>query len=126
MARILVIENEASIRTNLVRFLKLENFDVVAAEDGTQGLALARAQRPDLVLCDLLMPGMDGDAVLASLRSEASTRSIPLIFLTASADYSQREVRIAQGAADYLVKPVDFQKLLATLRRHLGDQYASP
>jgi CheY-like chemotaxis protein len=109
-----------------VRFLKLESFDVLAAENGTEGLALAKAQRPDLVLCDLLMPGMDGDAVLAALQADASTRSIPLIFLTASADHSHREMRLAQGAADYLVKPVDFQKLLAALRRPLGDQTTSP
>ena len=109
-----------------MRFLKLESFDVIAADNGIEGLALAKAQRPDLVLCDLLMPGMDGDAVLAALQADASTRSIPLIFLTASADHSHRAMRLAQGAADYLVKPVDLQQLLGTLRRHLGDQSTNP
>ena len=126
MASILVIENEAAIRTNLVRLLKLESFDVLVAENGIEGLALAKALHPDLVRCDLLMPGMDGDAVLVALQADVSTRSIPLIFLTASADHSHREMRLAQGAADYLVKPVDFQKLLATLRRHLADGPRSP
>lgn len=121
MAKILVIENEATIRTNLARFLKLENFEVLTAVDGVEGLALAQTQQPDLVLCDLLMPGMDGDEVLAALRAQPATRAIPLVFLTASADHTHRDQRLARGAAAYLIKPVKLQELLATVRRHLGD-----
>ena len=125
MARILVIENETAIRTNLARLLTLEHFEVLTAEDGLQGLTLARTQRPDLILCDLLMPGISGDAVLAALRAEPSTHAVPLIFLTASADSSQREQRLAQGANDYLVKPVDFKQLLATIERWLANDAPS-
>lgn len=119
VAKILVIENEEAIRVNLARFLELESFQVLVASDGAAGLVLAKGERPDLVLCDLLMPGVDGDAVLAALRAHAETRSTPFIFLTASADSSQRELRLARGANDYLVKPVDLRQLLAAIRRQL-------
>jgi DNA-binding response OmpR family regulator len=118
-AKILIIEDEPAILANLARFLRLEGFEVLTAADGAAGVELARSARPDLVLCDLLMPKLDGRAVLHELRAHAATHSLPLIYLTASAEPSEREARLDQGAADYLVKPVDLKDLLACVRRHL-------
>jgi DNA-binding response OmpR family regulator len=118
-AKILIIEDEPAILANLTRFLRLEGFEVLTAADGAAGVQLARSALPDLVLCDLLMPKLDGRAVLHELRAHAATRSLPLIYLTASAEPSEREARLDQGAADYLVKPVDLKDLLACVRRHL-------
>lgn len=120
-AKILIVEDEPAILANLARFLRLEGFAVLTAADGAAGLELARSEQPDLVLCDLLMPKLDGRAVLHELQADATTRSLPLIFLTASAEPSEREARLDQGAADYLVKPVDLKDLLACVRRHLPE-----
>jgi DNA-binding response OmpR family regulator len=122
MAKVLVIENEPAILANLTRMLRLEGFEAVGVADGVSGVAAARNDKPDVVLCDLLMPAMNGDAVLAALRSDGATAATPFIFLTASADKSEREARLRGGANDYLVKPVDFKELLAAIRRQLlGD-----
>ena len=122
MFKVLVIENEPAILANLTRMLRLEGFEATGAADGAAGVAAARNGRPDVVLCDLLMPAMNGDAVLAALRSDVATAATPFIFLTASADKDAREARLRSGANDYLVKPVDFKELVAAIRRHLpGD-----
>lgn len=102
--------------------LRLEGFEAVGAADGVSGVAAARNDKRDVVLCDLLMPAMNGDAVLTALRGDGATAATPFIFLTASADKSERAVRLRGGANDYLVKPVDFKELLAAIRRQLpGD-----
>lgn len=119
MATLLIIEDEAPIRANLRQLLQLEGHAVVEAASGEEGVAAAGAQRPDLVLCDILMPGMDGYAVLAALRGNPATRTLPFIFLTASANRSEREQAIARGADDYLVKPVRIADVLAAIDRAL-------
>src|SRR5262245_7965466 len=123
-ATILIIEDEPAILANLARFLRLEGYEVLVAADGAAGLELARTAQPALVLCDLLMPRLDGRKVLHELRADEATRSLPLIFLTASAEPSEREARMDQGASDYLVKPVDLKDLLACVRKHLPESPA--
>ena len=120
MRRILLIENDSSILANYARVLTLEGFEVLTAINGLDGLRLARTREPDLVLCDLRMPEMDGDAVLAALRADPRTARMPFIFMTASADHSERAARLAQGANDYLVKPIEFRVLLEAIARQLG------
>jgi two-component system, sensor histidine kinase and response regulator len=120
MATVLVIEDEAPIRANLERFLKAEGYTVLAASDGAGGLAAAREQRPDIIICDILMPQVDGFRVLAELRADAGTTRIPLIFLTASADKEDRQRGLASGATDYVTKPFKLAELLAVIRKHLG------
>ncbi len=99
--------------------LRLEGFDVVTAGNGTEGLSLAIDERPNLVLCDVRMPEMNGDQLLDRLRGDARTLAIPVIFTTASSENPGREERMLRGAADYLVKPYDFKELLASIHRHL-------
>lgn len=120
--RILVIEDEPRMRANLLTILRMEGFSVLEAADGATGLEIAQKQRPDLVLCDISMPVMDGHAVLAALRAETRTVAIPFVFLTARGALTDLRTGMNLGADDYLVKPVDVDQLLATvasrLKRH--------
>ena len=84
MPKILVIEDEESVRDNLLDILEAENFETVAAANGRIGVEMAMSEYPDLILCDIMMPELDGYGVLKALRQESSTSTIPLIFLTAN------------------------------------------
>jgi len=129
MKRVLVIEDEAPIRANLIRFLKLEGYETFESQDGESGLAMAIEVKPDLILCDVMMPRMDGFAVLDALRSNALTREVPFYFLSASAEPERLELAVQKGAMGYLTKPFNFNQLLEILR-HYGapdaDRGASP
>ena len=122
MAKILVVEDDSAILANLSRFLRLEGFEVLTARNGMEGLRSVSEHRPDLVLSDLLMPEMDGETLLASLRADTMTAHLPVIFLTASADRAERDAKLQLGASEYLVKPLDLQQLLAVVRRCLPDE----
>jgi len=104
MATLLVIEDEVPLRANLVRILSAEGYRVIAAADGDEGIRRAREGRPDLVICDILMPLVDGFGVLASLRSQPETAAIPFIFLTASADKETLARGLRSGANEYVTK----------------------
>lgn len=114
-----MIEDEAAIRNNLARFLRAEDYEVVTAENGVEGVAGARAFRPHLIICDIRMPELDGYGVLAALRQDADTARIPFMFLTASADRAQRHLGLAQGADEYITKPFKLPQLLAAIQRRL-------
>lgn len=119
MARIVVIEDETPIRVNLSRMLEMEGHDVVTAEDGLAGLQRIRTQRPDLIFCDVVMPGLDGYGVLAEVLARADTATIPFIFLSASADQTEREAGLRHGATDYLTKPFKLREIRETVARYL-------
>ena len=119
MATLLVIEDEAPLRANLVRLLTAEGYQVITAADGDEGIRRARADRPDLVICDILMPLVDGYGVLATLRSRPETAATPFIFLTASADKDDLERGLQSGANDYVTKPFKIADLLAAIKRRL-------
>ena len=119
MATLLVIEDEAPLRANLVRLLTAEGYQVITAANGDEGIRRARADRPDLVICDVLMPLVDGYGVLATLRSQPETAATPFIFLTASADKDDLERGLQSGANDYVTKPFKIADLLAAIRRRL-------
>ena len=82
MSKILIIEDQPQMRRNLAFILEMEKFEVVVAENGRQGIELARQKQPDLVICDVMMPEQDGYAVLQTLRAEKTTANVPFIFLT--------------------------------------------
>ncbi len=113
--KILVVEDEMSIRDNLLRILRLEGFELVEAANGREGLARARTELPDLILCDVMMPELDGFGMLQALRADPLTAAIPLIFLTARADRSDRRRGMNLGADDYLGKPFSRDELLDTI-----------
>ncbi|MBN1964292.1 MAG: response regulator [Anaerolineae bacterium] len=117
MATILVIEDEAHILDNVMEILSLEGFDVLGAPGGPSGLNLARQRRPDLILCDIRMPDLDGFGVLDALRGDRATAQIPFVFLTAHADGSSIEHAEASGVDGYLKKPFEPHQLLEVVRR---------
>lgn len=119
MTTILIIEDEAPIRENLRQMLQLEGYAVLEAADGVSGIEAARRSHPDLILCDILMPGVDGYGVLAELRGAPDMAAIPFIFLTASANLEDRSQALKRGADDYLIKPFKIADLLAAIRRQL-------
>jgi len=119
MARILVIEDESHIRDNLLRFVRLEGHEGLAAADGNAGLQLAREQRPDLIFCDVMMPQMSGIEVLAALQAEPALSQVPLVFLSASAESERLEEALRLGASAYVTKPFNFAQLQAVLKQYL-------
>lgn len=110
--RILVVEDEADIRANVVRILRMEGFDVLEAENGRIGLDVARAHRPYLVLSDIMMPELDGYGLLEALRADPLTTATPFIFLSARTDRSDRRKGMNLGADDYLGKPFSRDELM--------------
>ncbi len=106
MKKILIIEDEPEMRRNLATVLRLEKYQPVTAENGRQGVELARAENPDLILCDVMMPGLDGFGVLQALREDAKLALIPFVFLTAKGEKDDLRSGMNLGADDYLTKPV--------------------
>ena len=119
MKRILVIEDEPEMRRNLMAILRLERFQPLAAEDGQVGVELAKREKPDLVLCDVMIPKLDGYGVIAALRASSETVAIPFIFLTAKGEKPEIRAGMNLGADDYLTKPVAKADLLAAVRSRL-------
>jgi CheY-like chemotaxis protein len=119
MTTILIIEDEAPIRENLRQLLQLEGYTVLEAADGVSGIEAAFKSHPDLVLCDILMPGVDGYGVLAELRGTPDMAVTPFVFLTASANLEDRAQALRRGADDYLIKPVKIADLLAAIKQQL-------
>ena len=124
MKTILIIEDDTQTRENLQLILEMEGFRAITAPDGRAGLALALKESPDVILCDVSMPGLDGHGVLRELRAEEAATSIPFIFLTARGE--KRDIRDGMnlGADDYLTKPVDADDLLAAIQTRIARQQA--
>jgi CheY-like chemotaxis protein len=120
MARILLIEDELQIRDNLLRFLRLEGHAVTFAVDGAAGLDAMRGAPPDLVICDFMMPRMDGFAVLAEMQADARLRRLPFIMLSASAEPERLQQAVAMGASAYVTKPFRLAAIRDLLRRFLA------
>jgi len=122
MNKILIIEDDDQTRENLEIILSMEGFGVRAAANGRAGLELARADRPDLIVCDVTMPELDGHGVLRELRDNPQTADIPFLFLTAQGERHQQRAGMNLGADDYLCKPLDAEDLLAAVRMRLKRQ----
>ncbi|MBD1214439.1 MAG: response regulator transcription factor [Dolichospermum sp.] len=119
MSLILVIEDETQILSNLQEILELADFNVIAAVDGTTGLQLAKSKNPDLIICDIMMPGLNGYEVLQKLRQEPKCADIPLIFLTAKANRSDLRQGMCLGADDYITKPFEPLEILQAVKARL-------
>jgi CheY-like chemotaxis protein len=115
MSTVLVVDDEEPVRDLMQRFLVKEGFRVVTAPGGEEGLRLARELKPDAITLDVMMPGMDGWAVLAALKADPETADIPVVMVTIVDD---KNMGYALGATDYLTKPVDRNRLLAVLERY--------
>ncbi|NWF61959.1 MAG: EAL domain-containing response regulator [Fischerella sp.] len=123
MTKILVIEDEKSVRENLVELLEAEDFETICAANGQVGLHLALTEAPDLILCDLMMPELDGYGVLTTLRQELLTATIPFIFLTAKATKSDFRQGMDLGADDYITKPFTRAELLSAIDSRLQKRF---
>ncbi len=117
--RILVIDDSDDSRDLIGRFLEKAGYEVMAATDGQDGLTKALAAEPDLILLDIMMPGMDGYEVCETLKKEARTRDIPVIFLSALGESRDKIRGLEIGGADYITKPFDRGEALARVRTHL-------
>lgn len=122
MKKILVIEDEEFVRENIVELLEAEGFEVYNAENGCLGIDVAKSKIPDLILCDVMMPGLDGLGVLATLRKDAILAAIPFIFLTAKAAKSDFRQGMELGADDYITKPFTRNELLGAIATRLKKQ----
>ena len=116
MSKVLIVEDEANIRQLVKYNLEKESFQVIEAEDGLQGLRLAKAEKPDLVLLDLMLPQMDGLEVCRSLKGNQATAALPIIMLTAKSEEIDKVIGLELGADDYIVKPFEPRDLVARVR----------
>ena len=120
MTRVLVIDDEAPIRLLCRVNLEAEGMEVLEAPDGRAGLDLARQEKPDAVLLDVMMPGLDGWSVAEQLLADDETDGIPIVFLTARADLRDRARGIDVGGLDYVTKPFNPVELAELVRRVVG------
>jgi len=119
MFRILIIEDDNTIRENTAELLELEGYTTLSASNGKKGLEVIDLHPPDLILCDLLMPEMDGFAVLGYLGKHPDLKKIPFIFFTAKSEKSEVKIGMDAGADGYLTKPFDLPDLLNAIDKCL-------
>ncbi|MFL6833834.1 MAG: response regulator [Xanthobacteraceae bacterium] len=118
MTKVLYVEdNDDNVYMLKMRLELLGDFEVVAAEDGEKGCAMALSERPDIILMDLEMPRVDGWEATRRLKADPQTRDIPIIALSAHALAGEREKALASGCDEFDTKPIEFERLVATLRR---------
>jgi CRP-like cAMP-binding protein len=127
MKKILLIEDNEDVRENTAEMLELSNYEVITAENGKIGVALAKEHMPDLIICDIMMPELDGYGVLYLLSKDEKTSAIPFIFLSAKAEKSDVRKGMNLGADDYLTKPFEELELLSAVESRLqrSDQLKS-
>jgi DNA-binding NarL/FixJ family response regulator len=119
MKKILVIEDEPEMRRNITTLLRYYDYEPIAAENGRQGVEAAQEKNPDLILCDVMMPELDGYGVLQALQTDASLARIPFIFLTAKGEKEDLRSGMNLGADDYLTKPVANADLVRAIETRL-------
>lgn len=122
MAKILVIEDEESIRENILDLLAVEEFESIGAENGLVGIYLAKSIVPDVIICDFKMPKLNGYDVLKALRRDPATAKTPFIFLSAKAEQDEMRQIMELEADDYLTKPCTTRELLDAIATQLEKQ----
>ena len=119
MKKILIIEDNTAVRENTAEILELADFEVLTAKNGKEGVEIVTTEQPDLIMCDIMMPELDGYGVLHILSKKETTRNIPFIFMTAKADKSDFRKGMSLGADDYLTKPFADTELLDAVETRL-------
>ena len=119
MTKILVIEDMRDLREDVLEILRIENYEVFGADNGVAGLELAIREAPDLIVCDITMPGMDGYEVLQHIRKNREVATTPFIFLTARTERESRRHGMVLGADDYITKPFEMDELLTSISSQL-------
>ena len=125
MATILIIDSEPKLRANLRRFLALQGHKVIEADEGSDGLTAAIREVPDLVLCDLRLPSMDGFSVLRAIRNMTAIAAMPFVFLSGAAESETARAARCAGADDYNVKPFELRTLSDVIDRTLAEHGAA-
>jgi len=121
VTKVLYVEdNDDNVYMLKMRLELLGDFEVVSAEDGEKGCAMALSERPDIILMDLEMPVVDGWEATRRLKNDPQTRDIPIIVLSAHALAGERDKALAAGADEFDTKPIEFERLVATLHRLLA------
>lgn len=120
MTTILILEDDENVRLPLVDLLEAENYKVIPAKDGKEGLEMAQTRKPDLIVSDIMMPEMDGYEVFAALQKDPLTAIIPFIFLTARTDPADIREGLGLGADDFITKPFEQDDLLEAIRVRLN------
>ncbi len=123
--RILVVDDEIDFVKMLQARLRIEGYDVLTAEDGIQGIQIARKERPDLIILDIMMPGLDGHSVCDMLKKSTLTWSIPVIYLTARTGQADELTAIEKGAKYYLTKPYNPAMLMEMIKSALTENAAT-
>ena len=118
--RILIAEDSDENRIALMLMLQLVGYAPIEARDGTQALAAARRLRPDLILMDISLPGIDGLEATRALRAEEDFRALPIIVISAHDDQASRDAARHAGANDFLSKPIEFEEIRKLIERQLG------
>ena len=122
---ILLIEDNDFIRENTSELLELSNYEVVTVRDGKEGLEMIQAKNPKLILCDIMMPQMNGYEFLKIIRQEYQLTAVSFIFFTASSEKKDIEKGLQMGATDYMIKPIDSNDLLNLIQKHLSEQVSN-
>lgn len=120
MTKILLIEDDAILRENTAELLEISNFNVLTATDGKQGLKEAKMHNPDIIVCDIMMPELDGYEVLDHLSKNDKTKYIPFIFLSAKTEHSDVRKGMDLGADDYITKPFTEDELISAIKSRLA------
>ncbi|MEK7253849.1 MAG: response regulator, partial [Bacteroidota bacterium] len=120
MKKILVIEDMPDVRENIQELLEISGYQVVAAPDGAEGVDAAIEERPDLILCDVMMPRLDGFTVLNILSKRPETSDVPFVFLTAKTEREDFRKGMNLGADDYITKPFSKDELLDVIESRLA------
>ncbi len=120
MKKVLFIEDDTVVRENTAELLELSDYEVITAANGKTGVTLAKKELPDIIICDIMMPELDGYGVLKALSEEPSTQHIPFIFLSAKTEHKDIRHGMDLGADDYLTKPFEEEELLSAIESRLA------
>jgi len=120
MKKILLIEDDRALRENTKELLELSDYTIITAPNGKIGIKLAKEQLPDIIICDIMMPEVDGYGVLENLSADTKTKHIPFIFLTAKTEHKEIRKGMDMGADDYLTKPFEEEDLISAIESRLA------
>ena len=122
MARVLLIDDDQSNLHFMQQLLRMDGHELTWAADGQRGIALVKQFRPDLIICDVIMPHLGGYAVLETVRADPQVAEIPVLLFSAALDEAARAMGLRRGATDVMAKPFDLEQLRGAIRRCLGQQ----
>ncbi len=116
--KVLVVDDEKNIRENIVEILELNGYEASSAENGKQGIGVFYEFKPDFVLCDIMMPELDGYGFLEHIKSDLNSINVPIVFLSAKAELEEHELALSKGASDFMMKPFKISDLINIIRKH--------